>query len=359
MSRFLESEPLFDWDVKFDEEQRLTNFLWVDGKWKMDYNIFGNVVIFDTSYRMNKYNLICAPLIGVNNHRQNILFGAAILVDETIISFEWLFQSFLTLMNGKQPITIFTDQDQAMSKAIQNVFPETRHRLCQWHISKKVSSMVHIVNTNEEVRDLFYIYMRSCDTPQEFEVKWAMMLEKEALNEWLTNLYKIKHNWSTSMNRDVLDLGILSTQRSESTNNICHGISKPTSTLTDCFLSLERAIARWRQAELDEDFMCSQKSATPTIQYSPLLNQAREVYTIKIYNIFQKLLVNGACGSRSNLISTTANTKVYSVGRFGDRKEYQVSFDSTSLDIKCTCKKFEIVGLLLVGTDQHRIGWLG
>ncbi|PKA59596.1 Protein FAR1-like sequence 5 [Apostasia shenzhenica] len=79
---------LFDWDVELDEEQRLTNFLWVDEKCKMDYNIFRDVIIFDTSYHINKYNLICAPLIGVNNHWQNILFGAAFLVDKTIISFE-------------------------------------------------------------------------------------------------------------------------------------------------------------------------------------------------------------------------------------------------------------------------------
>ncbi|PKA53777.1 Protein FAR1-like sequence 9 [Apostasia shenzhenica] len=110
--------------------------------------------------------------------------------------------------------------------------------------------------------------------------------------------------------------------------------------------SMSKVGISWRQAEVDKDFMCNQKSATPTIQHSPLLNQAREVYTIKIYNIFQKLLVNGACGSRSNVISTIANTMIYSVGRFGDQKEYQVNFDSTSKDIKCTCKKFETVGLL-------------
>ncbi|PKA55490.1 Protein FAR-RED impared response 1 [Apostasia shenzhenica] len=74
------------------------------------------------------------------------------------------------------------------------------------------------------------------------------MLESGGLheNDWLRSLYEIRHKWSTTMNKDILDLGILSTQRSESTNSVCHGISKPTSTLTDCFLGMKKIIARWR-----------------------------------------------------------------------------------------------------------------
>ncbi|PKA52506.1 Protein FAR1-like sequence 5 [Apostasia shenzhenica] len=57
----------------------------------MEYEAFGDVVIFDTSYCMNKYNLVCVTVIDVNNHWQNILFGVAFLLDEIITSFEWLF----------------------------------------------------------------------------------------------------------------------------------------------------------------------------------------------------------------------------------------------------------------------------
>jgi hypothetical protein len=41
-----------------------------------------------------------------------------LLYDETIESFVWLFETFLEAMFGKKPITIFTDQDAAMSAAI-------------------------------------------------------------------------------------------------------------------------------------------------------------------------------------------------------------------------------------------------
>ena len=94
-------------------------------------------MVFDTKYRTNKYNLICAPFVGVN--WQNVMFGCTFLLDETTDSFTWLFKSFLDSMGNRSPITIFADQDQAMSNAIGDVFPNTHHRLRLWHISKKCS----------------------------------------------------------------------------------------------------------------------------------------------------------------------------------------------------------------------------
>ncbi|PKU72585.1 Protein FAR1-RELATED SEQUENCE 5 [Dendrobium catenatum] len=61
-------DHLFAWDVQTDEEDRLVIFFWVDGLGRIDYDSFGDVIIFYTSYRLNKYNLGCATIIGVNNH---------------------------------------------------------------------------------------------------------------------------------------------------------------------------------------------------------------------------------------------------------------------------------------------------
>lgn len=40
------------------------------------------------------------------------------MYDETVNSFIWLFRAFLEVMSNKAPKTIFTDQDNAIAKAI-------------------------------------------------------------------------------------------------------------------------------------------------------------------------------------------------------------------------------------------------
>ena len=63
----------------------------------------------------------------INHHWNNILFGCACLVNENIELFIWLFEIFLTAMVGKQPISIYTDQDQA----IANRGAQKTHRLAK------------------------------------------------------------------------------------------------------------------------------------------------------------------------------------------------------------------------------------
>ena len=63
-----------------------------------------------------------------------VIFGVALLYDETFESFRWLFNTFLSIHNKKQPRTIFTDQDVAMGNAIRAVFTEAWHGLCTFHI---------------------------------------------------------------------------------------------------------------------------------------------------------------------------------------------------------------------------------
>lgn len=111
----------FFYSVKLDSEARLANVFWRDSLMKEDYSIYGDVVVFDTTYRTNKYNLICAPFVGINNHWKNVMFGCAFISDEKTETFEWLFEQFKISMGNKCPITIFTDQDLAIANGILKV----------------------------------------------------------------------------------------------------------------------------------------------------------------------------------------------------------------------------------------------
>ncbi|KAL8461597.1 hypothetical protein ACS0TY_032903 [Phlomoides rotata] len=63
-----EEESDFFYKVRMDDEGKLAHIFWRDSMMKEDYAIYGDVMVFDTTYRTNKYELICAPFVGVNNH---------------------------------------------------------------------------------------------------------------------------------------------------------------------------------------------------------------------------------------------------------------------------------------------------
>ena len=94
-------------------------------EWSFDYSYFGDVITFDTTYSTNKDAKPLGVFLGLNHHRETIVFGGALLYNETIESFVWLFETFLEVMSKNKSITIFTNQDVAISAAIKVVMPKT------------------------------------------------------------------------------------------------------------------------------------------------------------------------------------------------------------------------------------------
>jgi len=64
--------------------RRLKCLFWVDGTSRSYYFCFGDVVAFDTTYNKNEYNYPLVILYGCNHHSQIVIFGAALVMDETI-----------------------------------------------------------------------------------------------------------------------------------------------------------------------------------------------------------------------------------------------------------------------------------
>jgi zinc finger SWIM domain-containing protein 3 len=85
--------------------------------------------------------MVFVPFTGIDNHNRNVTLGAALLGSETAESYRWLLRSYINAF-GNAPKVVVTDQDPAMRRAIIDVLPDTRHRLCMWHIWSKLSVKV-------------------------------------------------------------------------------------------------------------------------------------------------------------------------------------------------------------------------
>lgn len=134
--------PSFFYKYKVDSHNRLTDCFWVGVTSRGAYKYFGDVVVFDTSFATNCYNLVFAPFFGVNHHRQTIFFDCGFFKYERADSFLWLFETWMEAIQNKYPKMIITDQDPAMHISITQIFPNAYHKLCMWRIMKKVADKV-------------------------------------------------------------------------------------------------------------------------------------------------------------------------------------------------------------------------
>ncbi|KAK2661502.1 hypothetical protein Ddye_000076 [Dipteronia dyeriana] len=180
----------------------------------MDYSHFGDVVSFDTTYKTNKENRSFGVFVGLNHHRETVVFGTALMYDETMDSFIWLFKTFVWAMSEKIPKTILADQDVAMAKAISHVMPNTYHRLCTWNMMQNVLKHVNgVFRGLDEVKSILSKFIDEIEEENQFLIAWNEMLEKYNAynNNWLKCIFNIQEKWAYAYVRHAWSAGMNST----------------------------------------------------------------------------------------------------------------------------------------------------
>jgi hypothetical protein len=226
---------------------------------------------------------------GINNHRQSITFGAALLTDETEESFVWLFESFLKAMGGHKPILIITHQDQAMTNAVAEVFEESSHRFCMWHILKKLSEKVGgSLNENKSFMNCLKSCIWNSESSEEFEEKWNNIISEYKLeqNGWLSKMYDLRSMWIPAYFKVTFMAGIMrTTSRSESENSFFGNYLNKNLTLVEFWMRFDSALEAQRHKELlaDNDTLHSNPELKMNMD---LEKHGREVYTHENFYLF-------------------------------------------------------------------------
>lgn len=339
-------DTMFFYTLLVSTNNHVGGFFWRDGRSRIDYDCFGDVVLFDTSFRTHRYNLICAPFVGVNHHGNNVMFGCAILLDDTEATFTWLFETFLESVGNRQPKTIFTNQCRAMADAIAKVFPKTSHRLCFWHVIKDARQRLLSLRENSEFNRLFSKCLNGCHTEEEFQTTWDALVKTFDLadNEGLKKLYDLRAKWCPTFSLDTFSANLWSVDWTKSLYIDNYMSCKPTN-LEDFLHQYEKTARRMRLAELEDDLRCNQSLPARASRSSGILIQAADIYTIQIFELFQEEMVESLSIVMKELSSNGA-LHVYELTEEGHGVRHVLNFDAESCTAACDCKMFESMGIL-------------
>ncbi|KAK9697288.1 hypothetical protein RND81_08G027500 [Saponaria officinalis] len=308
-------DPSFFYEFQMDADTEMIN----------DYGYFGDVVVFDTTYRTNKYYRPFGVFVGYNNHRETVIFGAALLYDETIPSFEWLFETFLKAMGGKKPKTILTDQDAAMANAIPSVMPENFH-----DFSRNFEACIDVYEKEED-------FLRA----------WDALLTKHEVSSksWLHTIFKVKEKWAWAYVNETFTAGMRSTQLSESLNSVLKKHLKSDLNLVDFFNHFERIVNSKRYNESIAEHDSIHKLPRLKMKKAPMLVQAGDTYTPKIFEEFQE-------DYEEHLGAIVTDHKedqlmhLYTIANVNTNKERTVASNPLTQSVYCECRKYETHGIL-------------
>jgi hypothetical protein len=88
----------------------IKNIFWSHASQRAEYVDFGDAITFDTTHKTNSKKMPLAMFVGANNNLKNVTFGQALIGDESVGSFKWLFETFKSCMGGREPHVILTGE---------------------------------------------------------------------------------------------------------------------------------------------------------------------------------------------------------------------------------------------------------
>ncbi|RYQ83514.1 hypothetical protein Ahy_B10g102223 [Arachis hypogaea] len=237
--RMKEKNQNFFFELELEDDQSIKLAFWADARRRAACEYFEDVISFDTTYNINRYNLVCGSFVGVNHH-------------------------------GNAPKGILTDQCASMQRAIEACMPTTIHRWCIWHITKKIPSKLISYKGHIEIEQEMSQVVWNSHTKESFDRNWDDFLLKYGLvhNKWLSDLYEDRHIWVLIYLDHHFWAGMRSTQRSESMHSFFNKFITWNNLLIQFVKQYDNCLGSREQTERESDaadfhtvILCATKSS--------------------------------------------------------------------------------------------------
>ncbi|KAE8683313.1 hypothetical protein F3Y22_tig00111210pilonHSYRG00097 [Hibiscus syriacus] len=221
--------------------------------------------------------------------------------------------TYKDLYNALQRVV--TDGDRAIQRAIKSVIPYAKHRLCSWHLSRNAQANI------------------------EFNVEKHL---------WVIEKGNTRHLWAQAYLTGHFFANIRSTQRCESMNASLAIALKHKKTYLYAVRAIEDGISRIRMNEVKEDYLSSQTKPFQITKLVDLESYDAEIFTRESFRAFQYELQRETLYQiEEEIQSLSDECKHYILTKYKEKnRTFEISFDSRTEDLICSCKKFETVGLL-------------
>ncbi|KAL0910136.1 hypothetical protein M5K25_021078 [Dendrobium thyrsiflorum] len=334
----------FRFEFTLDENDRVEHIAWSYPDSIQAYRLFGDIVVFDTSYNLYAYDRLLGVWFGLDNYGNAIFFGCVLLQDSKPHSHRWALQSFVRLMEGKFPRTVLTDLDMGLKDAMMNELPSTKHVFAIWHLTSKLSSWFSAL-LGSQFEKFVSEFLRVCnlDSIVEFERQWNQMVLDFGLesDRHIAILSFHRECWALPYLRGCFLGGLMRSGLPTSIKSFFKGPLNSQTRLKDFFEQVGIAIDFLNQAG-EEASLRQNYQNIKSKTCMPIEEQALHILTPYAFDMFQREVIE----SMQYAVYETARENYLVRHRLMVDGGHIVRCIQPDDEIQCSCQEFESSGIL-------------
>lgn len=190
----LQLQQSSEWTFSYllDEQHKLKHLFFAHNSVISIMQSHPDILMADCTYKSNRFNMPLLHFLGVSAVNKHFSGAYAIISDETAPSYLWACQQldqYIYAPVNREPDIFGSDNEAALKNAAREVWKETPHYLCYWHIQKNVVTALNAYNKDKngpfmpsdddtEFRDSFmkaFNNMNKAPTEDTYEQHWSKL----------------------------------------------------------------------------------------------------------------------------------------------------------------------------------------
>jgi hypothetical protein len=170
------------------------------------YKLYGDILIVDATYCTNKYKLPFINLVILDNNGRIRHIGAALVTEEDIPSYTWVFEILQEVTKCTPRVTI-SDQARQITGSLDNVYSDsTVHLKCDFHLHNILAQHVPKNwdrSTCQQFIQDFHFVENSASMPA-LEDRWRELENRyctgnREFSEKLERYFRIRDSWAPNV----------------------------------------------------------------------------------------------------------------------------------------------------------------
>lgn len=162
------------------------------------WRAFPHVLMIDTTYKTNRYNMPFVQMVGVTSTLKSFAVAHAFISLETAAYFKWVLDQLDESLDQKlvKPRVVVSDRDLALMKACKEVWPEAARLVCRWHIFENINRHCRASFSNEKEWN-------------EFQFAWKTLIKSPDEPTYRTNYDRLYRQLIANHGSKLLDLCLI------------------------------------------------------------------------------------------------------------------------------------------------------
>lgn len=144
---------------------------------------FPTTFIIDCTYKTNKFRMPLLHIIGINSSNKSFSIALCFMPSEKKANYVWALEQLVISLDQVSPSVLLTDNEQALINAITQVFPNSTHLLCSWHIFKNIQ--LHCRK-----------HFKSEAEWSTFRMEWNKLIQSSSASQYMQNFSQFSLSWN-------------------------------------------------------------------------------------------------------------------------------------------------------------------